>query len=242
MAAAPPSSPVSPADVLAEILGMEGSLAVRLEAYADMLRAQQSPFADAYQRLVQRLREGEAGAGAPEVGEAMPPFLLPDRAGRMVGLDQLLAAGPLVLSFNRGPWCPFCRIELAALGDAAPGLAAFGARVVSIMPARASFTAAMSAELGERIILLTDLDNDYALSLGIAMWVGDEVRELMRERELALDLINGNESWFLPLPATFVVGRDGRIRARFIDPDFRDRMPIEEIVAALEAEAASTVS
>jgi peroxiredoxin len=211
------------------------SLAECLSAYAEELRSSGSPFAREYERLIERLKAGTVGAQAPGVGDAMPPFLLPDQDGGMVNLEALLAQGPLVISFNRGHWCPFCRIELAALDAAHEELARLGARVVSIMPDRQPYTRELARRFAHPITILTDMDNDYALSLGLAMWVGDEIRGLLAEDGVPLPLFQGNEAWVLPLPATFVVRQDGRIAARYVNPDFRERMEIADIIAALES-------
>src|SRR5207249_4147636 len=105
----------------------------------------------------------------------MPPFVLTDQNGAMVALADLLAEGPLVVSFNRGHWCPFCRIELAAFDAAHAELSRLGARVVSIMPDRQPYTRWMAGTLTHPMPILTDMDNAYALSLGLAMWVGAAV-------------------------------------------------------------------
>jgi peroxiredoxin len=227
--------PTTLPEALAEICAMDASLSARLAAYARAMRELKSPFADEYDRLVARLRLGGVGAAAPDVGEFMPSFLLPDAAGRLVGLEQLLARGPAVVSFNRGHWCPFCKIELAALADAHSDFAELDAEVVSIMPERQQFTSAVEARLSGRIRILTDIDNGYALLLGLTMWVGEPIRGLMAERDLRLDAYQGNDAWFLPLPATFVIGRDGRVKARFVDPNFRNRMEIPDILRALRS-------
>ena len=82
--------------------------------------------------------------------------------------------------------------------------------------------------------ILTDIDNGYALSLGLVAWLGDELKVLMQRRGYHLDTYHGNDSWFVPVPATFVVGSDGRVVARFIDADFRRRMEISDILEALK--------
>lgn len=215
---------------------MNAPLAERLAAYSQALKQAQSPFVEEYDRLVERIRHGLVGAAAPAVGDAMPPFLLLDPTGRMVALDDLLAAGPLVVSFNRGHWCPFCTIELTALAAARREFAELGARVVSVMPERQAFTAPLQASLGGGVLVLTDMDNEYALSLGLVIWVGEAIRELMIGWGPRLDEFQGNDSWFLPLPATFVVGRDGRVLARHVEADFRMRMEVVDILRALRSE------
>src|SRR5262249_21398734 len=156
--------------------------------YAAALRERNSPFVDAYDSIVARLHSGEA----PKVGEAMPPFMLPDGDGRMVGLDELLAEGRLVVSFKRGHWCPFCKIELRSLGEAAGELAELDAKVVSIMPDRQSFIGSLAGELRGKIAFLSDIDNAYALSLGLTMWVGEPTRALMSGIGWRLDAFQGN--------------------------------------------------
>jgi peroxiredoxin len=214
---------------------MEGPLGAKLAAYADALRERNSPFVDTYDRIVARLRSGEAGTTAPQPGETMPPFMLPDGEGRMVRLDELIAEGPLVVSFNRGHWCPFCKIELSSLAGAAQEMTRLGANVVSIMPDRQSFIGPLAGKLRGKISFLSDIDNAYALSLGLAMWVGEPARILMSGIGWHLDAFQGNDAWLLPLPATFVVGTDGVILARFVDADFRERMEIADILEALHS-------
>ena len=81
--------------------------------------------------------------------------------------------------------------------------------------------------------ILCDMDNGYAMSLNLAIWVGDEMQEYMSKIGRALPQYQGNDSWMLPIPATFVVGKDGRIKARFVDPDYRKRMAVEDLIGAL---------
>ena len=233
MAAEAKLAPLS--EVHSTICAMEAPLAAKLAAYSNALRERNSPFVDAYDRIVMRLRSGEAGATAPKIGEAMPPFMLPDGDGCMVGLDELVGEGPLVVSFNRGHWCPFCKIELSSLAGAAQELAKLDAKVVSIMPDCQSFVGPLAGELRGKVSFLSDIDNAYALSLGLAMWVGEPVRALMSGIGWRLDAFQGNDAWLVPLPATFVVGSDGVILARFVDANFRERMEIADILEALRS-------
>jgi peroxiredoxin len=212
---------------------MDAPLNERLAAYADTLRELNFPFAEAYDDLVARLKAGEVGAMAPSVGELMPPFSLPAHSGRMVSLDEILRAGPAVISFNRGHWCPFCKIELATIADHQDEIAARGGQLVSILPDRQQFVRRLPDEILSSFIILTDIDNAYALSLGLVMWLGQRIAELMEGRGHRLSEYQGNDGWFVPLPATFVVGSDGRVRARHVDPEFRQRMQIADILAAL---------
>jgi peroxiredoxin len=223
------------ADAFEQICMMDAPLNERLAAYAERLKELNFPFAEAYDTLVARLIAGEIGTTAPALGDVMPPFILPTKSDRLVALEELLAEGPVVVSFNRGHWCPFCRIELRTIASYHREISAHGAEMVSIMPDRQQFVRGLEEETYDALRILTDVDNGYALSLGLVMWLGERLRELMRGRGRHLETYHGNDGWFVPLPATFVVGRDGRVIARFVDPDFRKRMDVDDILTALRS-------
>jgi peroxiredoxin len=221
-------------EIFRDICAREGSLKERLSDFSRAVRALSLPFAEAYDDLVVRLESGEAGAAAPKPGEPMPPFLLPNKDGHLVSLGDLIKSGPAVISFNRGHWCEYCVIELSTLGQALTSLTSQGANVVSIMPETCEFIRNASAICGDRFDILSDIDNAYALETGLAIWLGERVRTIYLEHGLHLDKYQKSDNWFLPIPATFVVGRDGTVVARYVDPDFRRRMEIEDIMAAIE--------
>ena len=221
-------------DAFVECRDMDASLADRLQAFADAVRSMGTVFQESVDRLVVRLREYEVGERAPKPGEPMPNFALPDEQGRMVSLEELLKTGPVAVTFHRGHWCPYCRINTRALAEAQDQIAATGGRIVAIMPDREHYTAELQAKSGANFPILTDFENGYALSLNLAFWVGDEMQELMCEAGWDVAPSQGSETWLLPVPATFVVGTDGRVKARFVDPDYRRRMAIEDLLAALE--------
>jgi peroxiredoxin len=230
-----------PATTLAEAFeqarSMDAPLRDRLLAYAQATRELNTPFAEAVDRLVGRLKGGQVAAGSPRDGEPMPPFLLPDHTGRLVSLEDLVARGPLAVTFARGHWCPYCRIAVSALAEIADDAAALGAQIVAIVPDRQSFAARLRAETAAPFPILTDIENGYALSLGLVFWVGEEMQKLMLARNVNPALSQGNDSWFLPIPATFIVGRDGIIKARHVDPDYRTRMEVDSVLEALRQAA-----
>jgi peroxiredoxin len=183
-------------------------------------------------RLVTRLRQYGAGEAAPKIGDSMPLFVLPDESGQMVSLDALLDQGPVAVTFHGGHWCHYCRINIDALVAAHNALPA-GAEIVAIMPDRRKFAAELKSQSQVPFPILTDSGNGYAMSLNLTIWVGAELQKMMEDDRLDLSNFQGNSSWILPIPATFVVGRDGLIRARFIDPDYRNRMLISDMLAAM---------
>jgi peroxiredoxin len=164
----------------------------------------------------------------------MPPFAMPDETGHLVTLDDLLKDGPLAMTFHRGHWCPYCRINTRALGEAQAQIASDGGRLAAIMPERQQFAATFKAEGEVQYPVLTDIDNGYALSLNLAIWVGEEMQRILESGGRRVPDYQGNQTWVMPIPSTFVIAQNGLIAARFIDPDYRKRMTIEHLLAALK--------
>jgi peroxiredoxin len=200
---------------------------------ATAIRALNVSVAEAVDRMVTRLQSSGAGAAAPGIGEPMPSFMLPDEDGHIVSLDSLLGSGPVAVSFMRGHWCPYCRLNAVAVSEVYDEIAAAGGRVIAITPERRKYTAALKAEANAPFSILTDMDNGYALSLNLAIWVGAELEQMMASAGRDLPRYQGNASWVLPIRATFIVAPDGVIAARFLDPDYRNRMDIDELVGAI---------
>jgi peroxiredoxin len=219
-------------DAFRRVRDLDVSLQEQLRTFAETVKRERPEFAAAVDRLVQRLRQYGTGESAPQIGESMPPFVLPDETGQMISLEELLNRGPVAVTFHRGHWCPYCRININALVEAYRELPAGGGQIVAIMPDRQKFVAELKSHSNVPFPILTDMDNGYALSLNLIFWVGVEVQKMMEGRR-DLPTFQGNSSWMLPIPATFVVGRDGLIRARFIDPDYRNRMMISDMLGAM---------
>ena len=228
---AAPTKPATPAEAFALAAAGEGLLKNRLDAYSTYSRVLAPEINEAYDELVARL-SGLKKIGPP-IGNPMPDFQLPDQDGHLVSLESLLSEGPLVLSLNRGHWCPWCRLELRALAHIHDDAHELGAQVVSIIPETLAYSGKLIADNRLPFRVLTDLDLAYTLSLGLMIWVGDKIRALYLKAGLDLPLFQRNDGWFLPVPATFLIGRDGIVNARFVDPDFRKRMEPQDVLAAL---------
>lgn len=216
---------------------MDAPLADRLQAFADVVRGLNADFAGIVDRMVDRLTRAGAGAGAPRVGDPMPHFLLPDQTGHLFDLDQVLKKGPAVIAFHRGHWCPYCRINAEGLARIEPEIAAAGASLVVITPEVQRFAVELKSDAGARYPILSDIDSGYALLTGVAIWINGEKRAAMVASGWDISEFNASGSWMLPIPATFVVGQDGLVKARYVDPDYRRRMAVEEILAAIRAVA-----
>ena len=213
---------------------LDVSLSEQLRSFAENTRQERPEFAAAVDRLIDRLRRYGAGDSAPKPGEPMPGFVLPDENGDRVSLDDLLDEGPVAITFHRGHWCPYCRININALAQAQKELAKGEGQIIGIMPDLQKFVAELKKQSNVPFPILSDMDNGYALSLNLTIWVGAELQRMLQDR-VNIPAFQGNSSWMLPIPATFVVGRDGLIRARFIDPDYRKRMTITEMLAAMRS-------
>ena len=213
---------------------MDAPLGVKLQKFADAVRSLDSTFAEAVDRLVTRLQDSNAGEAAPAPGETMPPFVLPDQDGRLLSLEQMLSKGPVAVAFHRGHWCPYCRINANALAEVHDRVTSKGGQIVAITPDRRRYTQTLKTDAEAPYPILSDLDNGYALSLNLAIWVGEEMRRMIHEAGWNLASYQGNEAWMLPIPATFIVGSDGRVVTRYIDPDYRRRMAIDDLVNAFD--------
>jgi len=210
------------------------NLSATLSEFRARLNIKNPDFAAGYQAIVDRLTASGAGSASPGTGDGLPDFQLPDAKGRLVGLSDLLANGPLVVSMNRGHWCDFCRFELTALQDHADQIAELGANIIAISPETQAYAKKFRARCGLTFPVLCDVDNGYALSLGLAIWVGEDLKPLYSKFGYDLERFQGNSAWMLPIPATYVVATDGRIVDCRVDPDFRNRMEPEDVIAALK--------
>jgi peroxiredoxin len=216
-----------------ECRDMPGTLREQLDAYAAAGREIFPAYSEAVDRLVARINENGGAENAPRPGDPMPAFVLPDENGQLIALNSILSNGPVAVMFYRGHWCPYCRLNMRAVIQAFGRIQAAGGQVIAVMPEVQEFTRKFKSASGAPFPVLTDLDNGYALSLNLAIWLGTEIQRLLSYQDLSS--FHGNDGWMLPIPATFVVGRDGLVKARFVDPDFRRRMETDDLIAALKA-------
>jgi peroxiredoxin len=159
--------------------------------------------------------------------------MLPDQDGRLITLESILSTRPLVLSFNRGHWCGLCRIELDALNEAAPDIEAAGGALLAIIPEPQIMARKIRAENALSFPILSDMDLAFAASLDLLVYLGEDLRKLYLSDGIDIGAYQLTEGWFLPIPATFVIGTDGQVVARHVDPDFRRRMDVADILQAL---------
>jgi len=206
----------------------------RLKIIADEVRRLSTVFAEAVDKFVGRLQEAEAGSTAPAIGDMFPDFILPDHNGKLVALATLLAEGPVIVSFLRGHWCPYCQTTAVALAEISDAAAARGARIVAISPESRKYSQRLAADSHGKFPILTDVDNGLALALNLAIWVDDDMARLIAGAGWDVPSYQTADSWVLPIPATFVLDRTGRVVARYVNADYRTRMEVDDMLGALK--------
>ena len=209
-----------------------GELTRQLAGYAAQIPA---PVAG---RLSAAFAELAASGAAPglAVGEQAPLFSLPDATGETVSLAARLAAGPVVLSFYRGEWCPFCNLELRALQAAAPQLKSRGAALIAISPQSPDHSLSITEKAGLTFDVLSDARQEVIAAYRVQFTVPADIKDLHLNvfgNDPSAQTADG--SWNLPIPATFVIDPAGIIRARHVSADYTTRMDPAQIEAALDA-------
>jgi len=188
---------------------------------------------EANERLVAGLKARGIEAQAVRAGMVAPDFALPDALGRTVSLAEALARGPVVLSFYRGRWCPYCCAELRALQFVLPQLKALGALLIAVSPELPdnSLTALEKTVLDYSIA--SDLGLAVARAYGLVFRLPGDLHDALLAAGLDLTRRNGGDGWELPIPATYVIAQSGLIRFAFVDADFSHRFEPQEIVTLL---------
>lgn len=207
------------------------------EILADWRERVGEPFRTPNDAVVRHLVEVDAAAHALKAGDVFPEFALLDAEGKLVRSSELFAQGPVVLSFYRGVWCPFCSAELEALHASHAAIEAAGGKLVTISPEAGGLPLKVKRERGFQFEILNDLDNGLALQCGLVFRISPELIQVFLANGIDFPLIYGNDSWFLPMPATYIVGRGGVIAHAYVNPEFRERLDPEQIVKLLREQA-----
>jgi peroxiredoxin len=172
-------------------------------------------------------------SNALQVGDKVPELSLPDALGKSVSLSSLWQNGPLVVIFYRGGWCPYCNLELKAWQMRLPELKALGATLVAISPQTQdnSLSTAQKNELAFAVLSDSHLQAVEAFRIGFELT--PELVELYKKGGNDLPTLNGNGSWVLPVPATYVIDRHGKVAFAHIEADYRERAEPQDVLAAV---------
>ncbi|WP_200333979.1 peroxiredoxin-like family protein [Thiocystis violacea] len=232
--------PLCPALALAEAAAPVPSYSADRDAYQASRATSPGPALTPADRAVMDQAARDLAAAMPDpglhVGETAPDFTLPNAVGESVPLAALLRTGPVVLVFYRGAWCPYCNLQLHGLRQALPEIERQGARLVAITPQTPDRSRTQVEQDGYPFEILSDLDDRVMTAYRLAFEVPAALREVYRQR-LSLDLAdyNGAGRFVLPVPATFVIDRQGVVRFVAAEVDYRNRAEPSAILAALRA-------
>ena len=182
----------------------------------------------------EKLYASQIAEHAISVGDSAPDFTLPNVTGDPVNLHETLRHGPVVLSFYRGGWCPFCNLELHALQTRLPEIRALGATLIGISPETPDKAMAAIDEHQLDFEVLSDIGNKTARQYGLLFTVYEEMRPLYLKWGLDVPASNGDDSWELPVPATYIIDRSGVIAAAHVDKDYTKRMEPDAVLATLQ--------
>lgn len=210
------------------------TLKEQTEAKIEAGRQANPDFMKNVDEILNQAKAFQQGANAITLGEQAPEFTLPNPTGQSVSLAELLKNGPVVVTFYRGDWCPYCNLQLRALNARLDEIHALGAQLVAISP-QVPDDSMSKDEISEMDFwVLSDQDAKVAAKYGVAWEVPEFLAEHMRiDRKLDLDVINNGNGGVLPIPATFVLDRNGIVTWRYVDVDYRTRSEPEDIITAL---------
>jgi peroxiredoxin len=211
------------------------SLQDKLDAFKADFEGKKAPphvVAIMHRATADLIATGQAERAA-KAGATAPKFELPDVNGKMIGSAALLAHGPLVVTFYRGVWCPYCNMDLQAIEEAADEIRSLGASLVAISPQTAPNRRKSERENALSFPILSDHGNAVANAFGIRFRLPDELIEVYKGFGNDLTIGNGEGSWTLPMPARYVIGADGVIAYAEVNPDYTRRPDPSELLPVL---------
>ncbi|MGY4314026.1 peroxiredoxin-like family protein [Bradyrhizobium sp. JR3.5] len=223
------------------------SLQAKLDAFKADFEAGNPPYSvprsviETMHRATAELIESGAAKRAKKAGDLAPTFSLKDPEGNVVSSADLQKRGPLVLSFYRGVWCPYCNMELQALEAAKPEFDKYGASLVAISPQTGPNSRKSVRQNKLSFPILSDAKGKVGAAFGLRFNLPDYLVELYKQLKNDLPTFNDDPSWTLPMPARYVIGRDGVILYSEVNPDYTRRPEPEDMVPVLQRAAAVKV-
>jgi peroxiredoxin len=223
------------------------SLQARLEAFKADFEAGKPPYS-VPRSVIETMRRATAeliGSGAAQrarkAGDEAPSFSLKDPDGNVMSSNELLKKGPLVVSFYRGVWCPYCNMELQALEAAKPTFDKYGASLLAISPQTAPNSRKSVRQNKLTFPILSDAKGKVGAAFGLRFELPDYLVELYKSLKNDLPTFNDDPSWTLPMPARYVIGQDGTILYSEVNPDYTHRPEPEDMIPVLQRATAVSV-
>jgi peroxiredoxin len=223
------------------------SLQAKLDAFKADFEAGKPPYSvprsviETMHRATAELIESGAAQRAKKAGDVAPSFSLKDPEGNAVSSTDLLKRGPLVLSFYRGVWCPYCNMELQALEAAKPEFDKYNASLVAISPQTAPNSRKSVRQNKLSFPILSDVKGKVGAAFGLRFNLPDYLVELYKQLKNDLPTFNDDPSWTLPMPARYIIGQNGVILYSEVNPDYTRRPEPEDMIPVLQLAAAVTV-
>jgi peroxiredoxin len=212
------------------------SLQDLLDGYAATMARHESPMVIATLRAeLKKLADSGIARRALGVGAKAPDFSLPDARGGTVSLTSLIAKGPAVVTFYRGSWCPFCDLQLRSYESVLPQIRRLGAELVAISPQTEDYALSDIEKKQLSFAVLSDAHNRVARKYGLVFVLSDALKELQKGFGNPIPKFNGDDSWELPIPGTFVLDRGGVVRLAHVEPDYMRRLEPASILLALHS-------
>ena len=185
--------------------------------------------------IISKAKAFQQGSDAIKIGEKAPNFELPNPEGNTIALKSLLDKGPVVVTFYRGDWCPYCNLQLRALQLKLDDIHSLGATLIAISPQVPDGSMTKNEISQLKFLVLSDQDAKVATEYGVAWEVPEFLMEHMRvDRNLDLEKINNGNRNILPIPATFVLNSHGVVTWSYVNVDYRTRSEPDEIIEALK--------
>ena len=223
------------------------SLQAKLDAFKADFEAGKPPYSvphsviETMHRATAELIASGAASRAKKAGDIAPSFSLKDPEGIVVSSNELLKKGPMVVSFYRGVWCPYCNLELQALEAAKPQFDKYGASLVAISPQTAPNGRKSMRQNKLSFPILSDVKGKAGRAFGLRFELPDYLVELYKGLKNDLPTFNDDPSWTLPMPARYVIGQDGTILYSEVNPDYTHRPEPEDMIPVLQRAAAVKV-
>jgi peroxiredoxin len=212
------------------------SLQDRLDAFKADFETHKAPrvAVDAFHKSTDELIASGQAQKALKAGDRAPSFSLPDPDGKLVSSSELRAKGPLVVTFYRGVWCPYCNFDLQAIEAAAAEIRQYGANLVAISQQTAPNNRKSQRDNSLSFPVLSDLGGKTAEAFGIRWVLPAYLRDVFKLFKTDLAEFNGEPSWTLPMPARYVIAPDGMIVYAEVNPDYTRRPDPSELIPTLK--------
>ena len=212
-------------------LTLKDQLRMMKEASQSKLPADKKKVMD---EALENLKKSNIEEKVIKVGKKMPDVTLTNAHGKKVKMSDLRKKGPVIVTFYRGSWCPYCNAQLSNFQQNLGEFQKKGAQLVAVTPEKPDMSVLLAENKKLDFEILHDKDNKFAAKLGLVFGVSKELKEIYQKFGIDLEKSQGNTEWKLPIPATFIIGKDGKIIYEFVNSDYTQRASAEDVIAALE--------